>query len=322
MVNEQIPVQYSVAIVGCGIIAEHHARAAKDIPGVTVRAVADIAYDRAQSLANELQARCYKDYMQMLREERLDIVIIATPPFLHKDIALEAASRGIHIMCEKPMALHMEECDEMIHSAERNGVKLMVLHPAQYYNEYVQAKRLLQSGVFGNLLMLQDRYYFNYFKPDRPTWCFTKELAGGGVFSNIGIHTLDKIHFLTDHAIRSQTGKAGFYKSDDRIEGFGQMFMELENGVTAVLTLSGYDNDFVCEMECICTNGKLAIGSFPPKLAVYEEKGWRCVDVRQEKSHQRFMLKDFIACIQQNRSPRSDGRYGKMLLRAVDSLHV
>jgi len=312
---------YNLAIIGCGIISKYHARAAINMPGVKLKAVADVLFDKAVELSKEFGSTPYADYMEMLEKEHIDILIIATPPFLHKNITLEAAKRGIHIMCEKPMALNVAECSEMIDATAANGVKLMVLHPNKYYNEVVRAREIIRSGIVGDLIMLEERYYFNYFKPNRPSWCFNKALAGGGVMLNIGTHTFDKIRFLTDSSVNSQQGSIGYHKDYDGIEGYGQVFFKLKNGVSAAATVNGYDNDFKAEMECICTKGKIIIKSFPGKISIYNNNTWEHEEIEQTKSHQLLMLEDFIDCIERNREPWNNGEYGREIQGIVEKLY-
>src|SRR5690625_4690202 len=137
----------------------------------------------------------------MLQKEKPDIAVIAVPHFLHKEAAVCATQNGCHILLEKPMAMNVGECEEIIEATKENNVYVMVCHTQQYMDLNMKAKEILQSGVLGDIVMINDKRYVYYFNDNRPDWFFYKEKAGGGIVINMGAHSIDKIQWVTDSRV-------------------------------------------------------------------------------------------------------------------------
>jgi predicted dehydrogenase len=116
------------AVIGAGAISNEHFEAIRDTEGFRACAVADINKEKAEQAAKRYGIRAYTDYRQMLDHEQPDVVAIALPHFLHKETALYAAASGCHLLLEKPMALNVAECDEIIEAARKGGVRIMIGH--------------------------------------------------------------------------------------------------------------------------------------------------------------------------------------------------
>jgi predicted dehydrogenase len=141
-----------VAVVGTGFIS-----ARKHIPALlSVRDRADLValVDRDERAARKVAgqfgiARVYADMAEMLGRERPDIVHVCTPPRTHAELAVQAAEAGCHVLIEKPMALSMEECDRIVHTAVGAGVKMCVAHSDLFYPPVIRARGLVEEGAIG-----------------------------------------------------------------------------------------------------------------------------------------------------------------------------
>ena len=133
----------SVALIGAGRAGMIHARNFRaGVPYARLAAVADPAEGAAAPAGKELEiARCVTDYRELLADETIDAVIIVTPTKYHCEIAVAAAKAGKHILCEKPMAMTVEECNEMDRAAKENGVKLQLAFMRRFDASFVKAKR-------------------------------------------------------------------------------------------------------------------------------------------------------------------------------------
>ena len=138
---------------------------------------------------------CYVDYKEMLAKESLDMVIIAVPTYLHCEISVYCLKAGVHVLCEKPMALNVEQCDEMIRTAKECGKQLMIGQCLRFWDEYLILKSYVDSGEFGKV-----RAGMFYRGGDTPKWSFNnwylhKAMGGGAVFDQ-HIHDVDMVQYL------------------------------------------------------------------------------------------------------------------------------
>lgn len=143
-----------VAVVGCGFVAQkRHIPAFLRLKNdVSLCAVCDLNFDLARSVATRFGVpNAYSDLSTMLSKERPDIVDVCTPPQVHVNVAVEAMENGCHVLLEKPMASCVADCDKMIRTSEKQGVKLSVVHNQRFYPPFLKAVDLLERGVIGEL---------------------------------------------------------------------------------------------------------------------------------------------------------------------------
>ncbi len=144
----------SVGLVGCGLIsqARHIPSFMKLRENVSVEAVCDLNAGLAREVATRFGiARSYSNITEMLAKENLDIVDVCTPPQSHRTVAIEAMESGSNVLLEKPMALTVEDCRDMIRVSQVRGVKLSIMHNERYYPAYIHARRLVQVGRVGKV---------------------------------------------------------------------------------------------------------------------------------------------------------------------------
>jgi len=137
-------------IIGCGRISDLHALGYRNYDRAEIIAVSDTVEGRVREKASLWGARrWYLDYRQLLKDDEVDAVEILTPHYLHKQMAIEAAEAGKHVSVQKPMAITVSECEEMIQAARRAGVKLQVFEDYIFYPPLAKAKELLDAGMIG-----------------------------------------------------------------------------------------------------------------------------------------------------------------------------
>ncbi|OPH59028.1 oxidoreductase [Paenibacillus ferrarius] len=248
-----------VAVLGAGIIAKQHFDAIQATKGLVACAVVDYVVEKANEIADLYSIKAYSDYKEMIEQEQPDIVTIALPHYLHKETAIFAAEHGCHIMLEKPMALSVAECDEIIAAGRKADIRILVGHTQHYMAENIQAKNLIQSGAIGKLVMIHDVRHIHYFQDSRPQWFLEKEKSGGGILANLGTHSIDKIQWLTDQSVRKLRASTSHYGSRGNVEGSGMIYLELEEGIPATIVQSGYAGASRNETEIIGTEGMLKL---------------------------------------------------------------
>ena len=120
MVNKTI----GFGIIGCGLIASWHADAISGIPGAYIVGAVDVNEKARDAFANKYKVKAFNSADEMLESPDIDVVCICTPSGLHASLAIAVANAGKHIIVEKPMALNLEEADQIIHACEKNKVKM------------------------------------------------------------------------------------------------------------------------------------------------------------------------------------------------------
>ncbi|MDB4899598.1 MAG: hypothetical protein JWN53_1406 [Gemmatimonadetes bacterium] len=182
-------------LVGAGDIAQKRVAAA--LVGATrsrLVAVARRDAARAEAFARHVgAARWHADWRDLVRDDEIDAVYVATPVALHAPITSAAAAAGKHVLCEKPMALDVAECDRMIAAAERGGVQLGVAYYRHLYPIVRRIGELLRDGAIGAPVMAQlDAFERFDPPPDHPrAWLLDPAMSGGGPMFDFGCHRIE-----------------------------------------------------------------------------------------------------------------------------------
>jgi predicted dehydrogenase len=143
-----------VGFIGLGKVAELHLAGCQDAEQIQIVAGSDTATERLKHMAKVWGFRGYRDYTEMLKKETLDFVCICTPPLAHRDITIQAAQHNVHVLCEKPMALSVEDATAMIAACDDAGVKLYYGSSYRCLPPCMQAKEMIEQGMLGPIHLL------------------------------------------------------------------------------------------------------------------------------------------------------------------------
>ena len=143
--------KFGIGVIGCGSMGRSLAHSAAALEHVDVLRVSDLVEERAKKLAVEVDAEYNLDYHKLLEDNRIQGVLIATPPFMHRRATVDAANAGKHIFCEKPMAPTLEDCEAMIEAAEQNEVKLAIGLVCRFQATHSKVRELVHSGDLGHV---------------------------------------------------------------------------------------------------------------------------------------------------------------------------
>ena len=188
--------QLRVALVGCGGISSNHIGGILEA-GETICALCDVDPARAEqkiekhSLSN---VTVYTDYSEMLKRENPDVVHVCTPHDLHAPMAIEALRQGIHVLCEKPLCINLEQLEALRNAERESRAQLGVCHQNRWKPSMVELKRLAERGVcgaFGSVVWDRDEAYYR-----ADAWRGSWEHEGGGVMINQALHTLDLLQWI------------------------------------------------------------------------------------------------------------------------------
>lgn len=310
-----------IVIIGAGIIAHSHLSEAINMEQGQITAIADINRGKADTAAEKYAINAYTDYVEMLEKEQPDIAVVTLPHFLHDQAVSDCAKRGCSILLEKPMAMNVKECENMISLCDQHGVKLMIGHVRHFSEINMKIRDMVEKGSLGRLIMMTNVRYVNYFHSDRPDWFLHSSTAGGGIIMNLGAHSFDLVQFLSGSRVRSVSARAGRYKEGIEIEGNGQILAILENGVTASISLSGYESVARHETELIFTNGMIkTTDNNGGTLSVSVNGEYTSIPGGRGKPFLR-QLEAFAKCIREDLDPPVTGEYGKSIIHAIQSAY-
>lgn len=196
-----------VGVIGMGMMGWFHARRHIRAPNAQLVAIADITPERLDpsgavsgNIADEgevdfSQVARYSDGSELIAQADVDVVDICLPTYLHARYAIEALEAGHHVLCEKPMALTVQEADEMIAASKRTGRTLMIAQCIRFWPEYKFLRQCVQDGRFGKLLSLN-----MYRMGGRPIWSwenwFLDPARSGGMIYDLHIHDVDYVNYL------------------------------------------------------------------------------------------------------------------------------
>lgn len=141
--------QLRVGIIGCGNVFPMHAASVVAREDAELVAVCDVKEDRADQKAELYQCRAYYDYLEMFEQENLDVIHIALPHHLHAPVTIEATKKGLHVLTEKPMAIHYQDAVDMIEAANEADVTLGVIFQNRYNPGSQLIKKMIESGDLG-----------------------------------------------------------------------------------------------------------------------------------------------------------------------------
>ena len=196
-----------VAIVGFGFMGRMHYGNWKKVRGAKVVAICDANLAQLTTVTGGNIAgmdastdftgiSVYDDFAKMLAAGGFDAVDITLPTPLHPGMAVDALKAGFHVLCEKPMALTVKECDRMLKAAEQTGKKLLVAHCLRFWPEYVALRKLVESGKYGKVVAADFLRSSNPPDPKGPHGWFLDEKKSGGCLLDMHIHDADVIACL------------------------------------------------------------------------------------------------------------------------------
>lgn len=237
-----------IGIIGCGGISPAHIKVYKSLRDVNVAGLCDLNLDRAKSLASKFQIEnVYDDYWAMFKKENLDLVDICTPVSTHAKLVSDAAEAVPAILVEKPMALNVSQCDDIIKTVKKHGAKLCIGHN-QIFSPHIQrAKALVDSGEFKLLCVntvLKESFEILKSYNLAPAWNVLPEQRG--VIWESGCHLAYlQLHFLPDIIeISAVGGKVKYPVYDDfavLLRTGGQQFGMIEHSWLSLETETIYE---------------------------------------------------------------------------------
>lgn len=200
-----------IGIIGCGKIAQvRHIPEYLENKDACLAGFYDLNVDRAKELAKKYDAKFYISYEELLADEEIEAVSVCAANSAHAEITIAALNAGKHVLCEKPMATTLEECEAMVEASRRNGKILMIDQNQRLAKAHVEAKRMLQEDVIGDVITFRTTFGHGgpetwSIDPGKNTWFFDSKKAVMGAMADLGIHKTDLIQYLTSEKVVETT---------------------------------------------------------------------------------------------------------------------
>jgi predicted dehydrogenase len=192
-------------IIGCGQAARFHILGSKKHPNVKFMACYDINEKSANKFGKKLKVEAFNDLEKFL-ESDIDAVHINVPHYLHAELTKRAAKSGKHVLCEKPMAITLKECDEMIEATKKVGVKFMIAENHRFLPAHQYIKDSIDKGFIGDVFLIRS-YEGAYDDPkkfgDPDHWMFSYGKGGGGALFDQGVHKFATINWLLNDTVKA-----------------------------------------------------------------------------------------------------------------------
>ncbi len=330
------------AIWGTGMIAEFHARALAEIPGVKLVAVCNRTPAKAAEFAAKHGCAAEATPEAMLARPDVHVVCLCTPSGDHLGPAAACAKAGKHVVVEKPLEVTLARCDALIAACDKAGVVLAGILPRRFGAGAVALKAALAAGRFGRLTMAgalipwwrTQAYY------DSAAWRGTYRLDGGGALMNQGIHTIDLLLWLMG-PVKRVSATAGLMAHEGvEVEDVAAGWIEFADGARATLagsTACWSSSGFPAEIRIHGTKGsavlrddKLSAFDFDPPLpadaalvAPAVDGGGAGANDPKAIGHawHRSNLEDSVAAIRAGRRPSVDGAQGRIAVEVILALY-
>ncbi len=231
---------FGFGIIGCGMIANFHAKAVGDIRGAKVVACYDSFPAAADRFAAAQGCRGYHDLKAMLADPDVDVVTIGTPSGAHMEPAIAAARAGKHVIVEKPLEITLSRCDKVIRECEKSDVKLSAIFPSRFHRSSIELKKAVDGGRFGKLTLGEAyvKWYRTQAYYDSGAWRGTWELDGGGALMNQAIHSVDILTWLMGPVVEITAHSALLAHERIAVEDTVVATLKFKNGALGVLEAS------------------------------------------------------------------------------------
>lgn len=246
-----------VGVIGLGGPGRIAVTGFQEIPGVTVVGLADVSKERLAETAEQHNVEhCYERWEDLIARDDLDAVSVATPTHLHAPVAIAALQRGLHVLCEKPLARTIAEGEEMVAAATESGRVLKIVFNHRERGDVTVLKQHIDAGQLGRLYYAKAHWMRRNGIPTIGSWFTNRELAGGGPLIDLGVHILDLVlHLLGEPRVESVSastfaelgprGLGGTIRSTKlnigsayEVEDLATAFLRLEGGAAIHLETS------------------------------------------------------------------------------------
>ena len=308
-------------IVGCGDIANKRvAPAINQEPNSVMHSFCSRSIARAEEMCERHGGKAYDDFEAFLADPELDVVYVASPVNRHCAETVAAARAKKHVLCEKPMALDVEQCRRMIFACEANEVRLAVAYYRRWYPKARKMKELIDAGAVGQVIRARICVGspYNPALADPQYWRVTMSQAGGGAMMDVGSHRLDVICYLLGEP-EVVIGFADRLAMSYDVPDTETLICKMKCGAHVCCEAqwnipTGHD-----EMEIHGTEGSLVTSQFDgPELSLMTAQGEEAFELPPHPTNVHYpLIESFARAIIEDTPSEFDGADGMQATRII-----
>ena len=322
----------TVGVIGLGLGQAHLAGYLKN-EKVEVVGLADLDAGLVERTATEHDVpHAVTDYRDLLALEP-DLASVCLPNFLHAPVTIDVLDAGVHVLCEKPMALNADQARDMVAASRRNGRYLMIALNNRFRTETQILKKLVEQDVLGDVYYAKTGWLRRSGIPGPGTWFTRKSQAGGGPLIDLGVHMIDLTRWLMGNPRPVSVAGATYARLSDAVEGvfdvedLAAAFIRFEGGITLVAETS-WASHVPSEgsyVKLMGTRGGAEITG--NDLTVYTDLHGEQVDItpayvpREWSDCIAAEIAHFVDCIRTGRTPMSTGEQGVEIMQILDGIY-
>lgn len=325
-----------IGIIGCGKISQiRHIPEYLDNPEARIVACCDNNQERAAEIAARLGAKAYSSVDELLSDPEVSAVSVCVANNAHCEVTVKALKAGKDVLCEKPMATTIEDCELMVRTARECGRKLMIGQNQRLAEAHAKARELIESGTIGKVLSFRTSFGHSgpeswSVDPGRNTWFFDRKVAVMGVMADLGIHKTDLIQYILGQRIVATSARL---VTIDKTGPDGELIgvddnaicvYEMNGGAIGTMTASwtyygAEDNSTVI----YGTEGNMTIYDIDRAPIVIRKKGGEVIEVQSgqiqtnDNQTKSGIIDAFIDCLVEDREPTISGQDVLAAMRAV-----
>jgi UDP-N-acetyl-2-amino-2-deoxyglucuronate dehydrogenase len=330
-----------IAIIGTGNISHNHIQGYLEFPDrCEIVALVDIYPEKAEEKKKHYgltEAKVYSNHQDILNDPSIDVFDICTPPYVHAAISIDALNAGKHVLCEKPMAASLQECDAMISAAKSSGKTLSIIAQNRFTDAFWRLKKVLESNQIGKICHAQvDSFWWRGHSYYDLWWRGTWEKEGGGCTLNHAVHHIDAIQWMLGFPTEVVAITTNVSHDNAEVEDLSAAIFKYDTGALTQLTASvvhhGEDQKIVIQGE------KARISAPWDKFSSIAAPNGFPIDARDislenqlEDSYQTIprlkwtlhtgQIENFLHALQTGTAPLVDGPQGKRSLELITAIY-
>jgi len=312
-------------LIGAGdIVQKRVGPALRDSPACDLIAIARARPELAEAAATAFGARrWYADWRQVVADPDVESVYVATPVDLHAAQTIAAAEAGKHVLCEKPMALNVRECDAMIGACRANDVQLGIAYYRHFYPVIARVKRIIASGEIGTPVLAQIDAFerFNPPSDDPRHWFVEKARAGGGPMFDFGCHRIEVLMNVFG-PIRHVTGLVANTAFPREVEDTAAALLQFDSGPSATLTVTHATPETRDTFDVFGTEGSIHIQTLNSgEVRIRTRAGERVEAHPPDANIHRPLIDDFTQAVLAHRLPGVPGETGRAVAEIEERIY-
>ena len=260
-------------LVGAGAIAQSYLQAFQNCPEVQLVAVSDTNLAAAQTMAQKANCKAYSSHRAMAETEKLDAVLVCTPPNTHPEVCNDFMARRIAILCEKPLCKDVTSARSMILAARSSGVMMTMASKFRYVDDVVKARQLVNSGAIGDVVLIEN--FFTSHVDMTKRWNSNPEISGGGVLIDNGTHSVDVMRYFLGplseiHVVEGKRSQRLLV--DETVH----VFVRSTSGILGTVDLSwSINKELESYLRIYGSAGTISVGWKESKFLMAGSKEWK-----------------------------------------------